>query len=322
MGEVSLPLEKALSGTLRRYRLADYLTQGYMALVALLILLFHDGQVPGWPLYLVGHVAAITGVHGLICLHERRGGRLLDALRAFYPILLYTLFYVETHKLMYMFVSFRLDAHFIAVDQAWFGLQPSRALIQWLPYWWVSEPLYLAYFSYYGMVAGVGVGLYVLNRREFARYVTVISFVFYVCYLIYIFLPVLGPYDPDVVASHAGAERLIGVKVLPPGLTAGPFFNIMRRVYMAVESRGGAAFPSSHVAVAIATLCFSWRYLRRVRWVHLVFVVLLAVSTVYCGYHYAVDVLGGMVTAAVLTPLGWWLYDRTRHLERPASAGT
>jgi membrane-associated phospholipid phosphatase len=35
---------------------------------------------------------------------------------------------------------------------------------------------------------------------------------------------------------------------------------------------------------------------------------LLCLSTVYCRYHYVVDVMAGLVTAAVLVPLGNWLY--------------
>jgi membrane-associated phospholipid phosphatase len=37
---------------------------------------------------------------------------------------------------------------------------------------------------------------------------------------------------------------------------------------------------------------------------------MLCVSTVYCGYHYAVDVLGGLAAAAVLVPLAELLYRK------------
>jgi membrane-associated phospholipid phosphatase len=35
---------------------------------------------------------------------------------------------------------------------------------------------------------------------------------------------------------------------------------------------------------------------------------MLCLSTIYCRYHYVVDVLAGLVTAAVLIPTGNWLY--------------
>jgi len=317
MTEASLPLEKALPEGLRPYRMIDYLTQGYLLLVALMVLLFHGDRVPGWPCYVAAHLAVVAGVHGLVLAQQRRGGRVLDFLRAFYPILLYTFLYAETHKLMHMFVPGYLDAHAIAADQVLFGCQPSRTLMQSLPHWWVSEPLYLAYFSYYLMVFGVALGLYACKRERFPRYVTVVSFVFYVCYLIFIILPVLGPYDLAVIATQAGPQALIGPHHVPASVAAGPFYKLMTLVYRVAEPRGGGAFPSSHVAVAITTLCFTWTWLRRLRWVHLALVVLLAVATVYGGYHYVVDVIAGVVTAAVLVPLGGWLYERTQHLGAP-----
>jgi membrane-associated phospholipid phosphatase len=70
----------------------------------------------------------------------------------------------------------------------------------------------------------------------------------------------------------------------------------------------GAAFPSSHVAVALCTVFFSFRYLRPIRYLHLAVAVLLCLATVYCRYHYVVDVLAGLLTAAMVIPLGNWLY--------------
>ena len=78
----------------------------------------------------------------------------------------------------------------------------------------------------------------------------------------------------------------------------------------------GAAFPSSHVAVAIGTVYFSFLYLRRIRHIHLLAAILLCVSTVYGRYHYVVDVAAGIVTAAVLIPLGNWLYFKYANRDR------
>jgi membrane-associated phospholipid phosphatase len=85
----------------------------------------------------------------------------------------------------------------------------------------------------------------------------------------------------------------------------------MAWIYRNLEAPG-AAFPSSHVAVATCTLVFSFLYLRRIRWIHLAAVVLLCGSTVYCRYHYTVDVAGGLLAAAILIPIGNRLYYRFR----------
>ena len=91
--------------------------------------------------------------------------------------------------------------------------------------------------------------------------------------------------------------------IFPEPVLDGPFHKLMGMIYHYFET-DGAAFPSSHVAIALVTVYFSFCYLRRIRWFHLVMAILLCLSTVYCRYHYAVDVLGGALTAAVLLPLG------------------
>lgn len=307
------------------YRLVDYLTQGYIALAGLVVLVFHGTGLPFWPLYLAAHLAAMAGIHWLIQMHLRHENHLLRLVRSLYPIALYSFLYTETHVLDMLIQPHYLDLFFIRADQRLFGFQPSVVLMKRLPYLWLSEVFYLSYFLYYLMVLGVGLKLYFKDRRSFFHYVTAVSFVFYVCYAIYIVLPVMGPHGNWVDAASAEVRQLLGDRHPPAAVTHGPFFNVMKLVYALVEPVGGAAFPSSHVAVAIATLYFTWRYWRPMRWVHLVAVVLLCISTVYCGYHYAVDVAGGAVTAAVLLPIVNFMFRKAGEFEldpsgRPAQA--
>jgi membrane-associated phospholipid phosphatase len=179
-----------------------------------------------------------------------------------------------------------------------------------LPYVGVSKLFYAAYFSYYLMIGGVGLALFVRNRRHFFHYVSVISFAFYVCYLVFIFMPVAGPpiFFEEISGYRLPADVQPAVlPIYPEAITAGPFYRIMALIYRMFEGPG-AAFPSSHVVIAIATVFFSFRYLRPIRWPHLAMAILLCLATVYCRYHYAVDVVAGVLTAAVLIPLGNWLY--------------
>jgi membrane-associated phospholipid phosphatase len=176
------------------------------------------------------------------------------------------------------------------------------------------------------MIAGVGLALFLRRREDFFHYVSVLSFVFYVCYLIYIFLPVIGPrlfsrslggftLPPDV-------QALVSPDLLafPPQVTHGPFFRIMALIYDVFEAPG-AALPSSHVAASICTVWFSFRYRLRVRHLHLVMVILLCLSTIYCRYHYVIDVLAGLLTIAVLLPLGNRLFNRYHEPRSADGAG-
>ena len=298
---------------MKHYTFIDYATQGYIALVAAIILTLHGNAVPGWGWYFSAHLLCLGLVHLLIHASAARpANKTFDFLRHFYPVLLYTGFYRETGLLSQMLHPGYLDAVFIRLDQLVFGFQPSLKFMLAVPSVWVSELFYLSYFSYYTMIAGVGLALFLRNRAQFYHYVSVVSFVFYACYLTYIFLPVIGPriiysgiapFDPPPEALPVEGW------IFPEVVQAGFFHRLMGLIYRYFETEG-AAFPSSHVAIALVTTYFSFRYLPRVRWFHLVMAILLCLSTVYCRYHYAVDVVGGVLTVALLLPLGNWLYRK------------
>jgi membrane-associated phospholipid phosphatase len=303
----------------KNYTFVDYATQAYMALVGLLILCFHNATVPQWPYLLGAHVAGLVLVHWLIQLHARyKAVKLLDFLRHFYPVLLYTAFFIETGSLNRMFFSNFLDPLVAGWEEQLFGCQPSVLFMQRLPWLAVSELFYASYFTYYIMIAGVGIALFLRSRQQFFHYVSVVSFLFYVCYLIYIVLPVIGSRaffrQVDGYALPAATQQLALTDAYPEAVQAGVFFQIMKWIYRVFEAPG-AAFPSSHVAVALCTVSFSFRYLRRIRYLHLAVAFMLCLSTVYCRYHYVVDVLAGLVTAAVLIPTGNWLYFKFQNRE-------
>jgi membrane-associated phospholipid phosphatase len=309
----------------QRYTFVDYATQLYSAAVALAIALFHSGTVPHWRWLIAAHLTGLMTVHWLVArphwLPRELGMASRKALaffRHFYPVLIYIWFYAETGWLNRMFFRTYLDPAVIRMDQALFGYQPSILWMQKLPYLAVSEVFYAAYFSYYPMIFGVGLALYLRNRGQFFHYISIISFVFYICYAFYIAVPVIGP--PVLFQTVPGYILPADIQALAPqagfpeAVQRGIFYQIMKWIYDVFEAPG-AAIPSSHVAIALCIVSFCFRYLRAVRYPILVVSVLLCLSTVYCRYHYATDVLAGIVTAAVLVPLGNRLYFKLEKRE-------
>lgn len=311
-----------------KYRFVDYATQIYTALVALLILLFHNATVPHWHWLVAAHLASLVLVHLVVQRHARgQPGPALDLIRHFYPVLLYTWFFAETGWLNRMFFPTYLDPIAIRSDEMLFGFQPAILFMQHFPYLALSELFYAAYFSYYLMIAGVGLALYLRDRRQCFHYVSVISFVFYICYAIYIVLPIVGPrvffHDVPGYELPRQLQQLAPAPSYPEAIRHGPFFRLVSFIYRVFEAPG-AALPSSHVAIALCTVWFSFRYLRPVRYYHLGVVLLLCLATVYCRYHYATDVIAGVLITALLLPLANWLYVRVdsspalRNLSVPA----
>lgn len=298
---------------MKHYAFIDYATQGYITLVGLLILGFRGHNLAGWGWFLLAHAIALVAIHLLIQAHARWPSvRLLGFLRHYYPILCYAGFYRESGFLNQMLFQGYLDGGFLRMELKLFGWQPGIELMQRFPQRWIAEVLYLAYFSYYFMIAGVGLTLFLRNRRQFQHFLVVVSCVFYACYLIYIFTPVVGPriLTRGVVPNPPLAEA--GYNVPPPvpaSVEDAWFYQIMLFIYDHFETPG-AAFPSSHVAIALTTLYFSFLYLPRLRWVHLVLACLLCIATVYGRYHYVVDVPAGMLMAGLLIPVANRLYRR------------
>jgi membrane-associated phospholipid phosphatase len=295
-----------------RYTFVDCASQAYSGVAAILILLFHNQTVPAWPWLVAAHALGLVAVHRLVQPHAPgRWARALGFLRHFYPVLLYLWFFCETGWVNRMFFPVFLDPTVSRWEQSLFGCQPGVVFMGKLPWLAVSETLYAAYFSYYLMIAGVGLALFLRNRRQFFHYLSVVSFLFYVCYLIYIFVPVIGPrlfFGP--VGGYSLPEevrRLAPGDAYPAAVQRGVFFTLMGWIYQVFEAPG-SSLPSSHVAVAWCTVHFSFRYLKPVRYAHLVLASLLTLSTIYCHYHYAVDVLAGLLAFALLVPLGNWLY--------------
>ena len=71
-------------------------------------------------------------------------------------------------------------------------------------------------------------------------------------------------------------------------------------------------FPSGHTMIAVIVLIVAWQRARDAFWWILPVAVCLVISTVYCRFHYVVDVIAGTLLAVVTVPLGDSLYDRLK----------
>ena len=296
----------------RQYKFVDYATQAYLGIVGLIILLLHGERLPIWPLLVAAHVMGMVGIHFLIRVHEARPRRgLLGFARDFYPFLLVPVLYRETGLINLLLTGKYYDDVIVALEERIFGFQPSVHLIEAFPARGVAEVLYFAYFSYYLLVTGIGIALYLRVRQQFFHDVSVVSLIFFVSYFTFLIIPVLGPTAIQIPKYAELSGISFPTLPIPPTVETAFFYRVMTVIHGNMQVIG-AAFPSSHVAVACGALYFAWIYLRRVRYIILLDVILLATSTVYCHYHYAVDVIAGLAVVAVVLPLGEWLYRRFR----------
>lgn len=257
------------------------------------IALAFPGRVAAWPSLVLLHVVGAALTLGVLPLGgvAARAGRRARALGTFvhdwYPLALMPALYLELATLnLGVWGGRYFDPIIQASDQALFGVQPSYALSRALPYLALSEPLHAAYLSYYAIIYGPPLALYVMGRRgDFRRLVFPLMLTFFVHYLFFIYFPVQGP-------------RYL---FPPPGrpLSDGPVYQLAHRLLEGGSSRG-AAFPSSHVAVSTAQAILVFRYLPRVAPLVLLGALGLALGAVYAGFHYATDAMVGLVAGVLL----------------------
>ncbi|OVE79060.1 hypothetical protein BVY01_03555, partial [bacterium I07] len=69
----------------------------------------------------------------------------------------------------------------------------------------------------------------------------------------------------------------------------------------------GGCFPSSHVGAAFVMAWATLRYQRRLGWVILLFSIGVALATVYCQYHHAVDSIAGALWGTISFLVGSWI---------------
>ena len=260
-----------------RFNATDVATAVYSLFVLLFVLLFR-ARIPEAGLHALFNADVVLLVLLVCLLKEKWNG--FRVVWLWYPLALYTFFYYQSGLLNRALVPHFLDDPFLAADVRIFGEFPGFLLHRAFPGAVANEVFHFSYFCYYLIIPFAGILLYRKSHDLFARYLLEVSVLFYVCYAIFILLPVEGPLHLRDGFFHG----------------SGVFERIVDFLYRKGENPGGA-FPSSHVAVAWLVAWWSFRQLPRVSLVLIPLVVLLSLATVYGMFHYGVDVLAGMAMA-------------------------
>jgi membrane-associated phospholipid phosphatase len=275
--------ERVVTARTSALRPVDLLLAGYLAVVSVVAVVRAPGQPNCWWL-LAAH--ALFGL--LLYLFSRPGlGPLGRSIREIYPLLLLVSLYSELDVLNGAGATTVHDATVQGWELAIFGAQLSTEWWRAMPSRFWSAVLHAAYLSYYLVI--VAPAFYFAWRRNLAglrHFILVVMSTFVVCYLVFIFFPVAGPYYEFSRPDPCFLDNLFA-----------------RAVYdtLATGSSYGAAFPSSHVAAALAATLSAWRGSRALGWTLAVPTVLLSIAVVYCQMHYGVDAIAGLLTGAVVT---------------------
>ncbi|MDR1171861.1 MAG: phosphatase PAP2 family protein, partial [Bacteroidales bacterium] len=269
-------------------------TFAYIFITAIYLTIFIDKlETP------VVHFGVRVGVTVLFLLlawmHNTGKNPVIGCIRCFLPFALLSYWYPET---CYFndFIFDNLDHHFVKADQILFGCQPSLEFSKRMPWAWFSELMYFGYFSYYFIFFGTALWCYICHKELFNRAIFVFTCSFYLFYMMFAILPVMGPQFYFTPPSD--------------GVPDGYIFCKLMRFLQATGEKPTGAFPSSHVGITFTVVIFVIQHCRVLLKYVLPLFIILVLSTVYIKAHYLVDIIGGFAATAVTYPLVNRLYRK------------
>lgn len=193
------------------------------------------------------------------------------------------------------------DAELRRVDRLlWLGNDPAEVLHDLLGTGWVAWFMAGIYMLWIGLVPATLAIALVWTRRSSAGawYVTAVSLNWLLGVAVYLTVPSLGPIysSPGTFAAVPETPNTAVQEMLLEDRQA-----VLAGAWDTPAVQTIAAFASLHVAVMV-TICLIAELLRLPTWIRVLawtFAVLTAVSTIYLGWHFWVDVLGGVVVGVL-----------------------
>ena len=274
----------------------DRITILYNFILVIFTLIFRV-KIADYGFHLAFNLSVILIV--LLLNFSRRSHLSVCTVILWYPLVLYALLYYQTGLINRVVVPRFLDGFFMNLDVRIFGEFPAFFLRGKQGNAFLDEFFHFFYFSYYLIVPLTGILLFRKEVKLFERFVFQLSSLLYLCFFIFIFLPVEGPIALRNEYFHPG----------------GLFQTMVDSIYAGGENPG-AAFPSSHVAVTFLVAWWGSRQFERVKIAYWLTFLFLSMATVYCMFHYAVDVIAGLLLG-LLARLAFNRVGGKRHDEKP-----
>lgn len=218
--------------------------------------------------------------------------RFVRFLRIFYIQASYLLFFSECILLSQLFFNNNsLDFIFAKADFLIFHYQPSMSLYKIFENSrWVNELFFFSYFFYYFLItSGWWILFFKGKDDEAIESVWIVSTSFFILYIFYSLFPVKGPKFYFTELHNIWYNHFDGYF----------FTGLMKNIFNNARL-GGAAFPSSHVAISLISLFLNRKYNKYLIPLFFPFTITLFISTVYLYAHYFVDVLGGIFIGILL----------------------
>ena len=269
--------------------LMDYTMLAYLLILGLLVIPFHN-NVQNWGIYPIIHVVIAWVIVEFIRIASLKPNPIINFIRIFYPALGLALMWGELNTLVTMIFPYWANDFLVNLDKTIFGVHPT-VWVETLFTPWLTELMNFFYISYFIFIPLGGLTLYFKGKhQETLDFLFLVLFTYNITFLLFLLFPAEGPWI-----------------ILKEKHTIEPTGGYILRLVQFVEGRGsikGGCFPSSHVAAAFTITLATFRSQKMIGFILLPLAIGIAVSTVYCRYHHAVDSIAGIILGVSLYVLG------------------
>jgi hypothetical protein len=167
----------------------DRITIAYNFILVIFTFIFR-ADIAAYTYHLVFNLSVIFLV---FLLSFRRTRSSVGTVSLWYPLGLYALFYYQTGLINRVVVPQFMDGFFVNLDVWIFGEFPAVFFCGKHGNAFLDEFFHFCYFSYYLILPLTGILLFRKGLNLFESVVFQLSSLFYLCFVIYLFLPVEGP---------------------------------------------------------------------------------------------------------------------------------
>ncbi|MBU3698550.1 MAG: phosphatase PAP2 family protein [Candidatus Kapabacteria bacterium] len=281
---------------------ADVYTAFMMVLYIILSVVLHD-HVHGAMTVIWTNVLVLALISGSIVLVRLTGSAAITFVRYFYIVPAIYMMYDQTHLFVAPINPHLYDDLLIRADRMLFGIDPT-VWLQRHAFPALTEFLQICYFLFYLMPVTHALDLWFRGDVDrvihFAR---LMSFVFFVSYLLYFALPAIGPrftlHDFSALNNELPGvwltETLRSIVNIGGGVVSGTAdpASVVNRDCM----------PSGHTMLTLVNIILAFRNRSRFRYLFLVLGSGLIFATVYLRYHYVIDLIVGALLVILCIPL-------------------
>lgn len=309
-----------LKKIINQLTISDAYILGMLIIYTILCFIFW-GQLATPFLNLLSYIVIATAVLVFSIVSSKyKGGKVFTLVRRLYVIPIVFFIYSNIHLFIPLVNPHDYDKILIDWDMAIFGVHPTVWLSQFAnPV--LTEYFQFSYMMFYVLPFVLGIEFTLRNLDDkFFEFARIIIFGFFLSYLLYFFMPAIGPRFTLHDFSMLNTEL--------PGLALTNFFRDL------VNAGGGVmpdtvnpaaivnrdCMPSGHTMMTFLTILLAFKFKSKYKWIVAVIGFSLIFATVYLRYHYVVDVAAGIGFALLtiwlepkiellLRKIGFYKYD-------------